>query len=266
MNNQPREVKLKTIIELIKRRPRLTYFGALFALIPIPIIILFSAILPQLDNDVPKTDYNKINVLGTLTKGTITNIETQYNLTINNQHPSIISYKYLNNDQESESKFKTLNPDKIERLKIGDEIEIKYLENDSIIPSLEQFKFPYYMFYSVPLIFFLIGSPFLARVFIQVRREVNLYKYGRVIDAELVSMKQTAGLPISKLGQGVTVHYQYKTTLNQGQLGESFTTDMSIINVYKQGDPIKIFVSPDNESNSCLIPRLETIRNNWKID
>lgn len=266
MIRQPRQVKLKTIIEVFKKRPALLRIGTLFMIIPIPVLLIFSLVFSLLEQDVPKVDYEQINKLGIVTIGTVTNIETQYNITINNQHPSIISYNYLANGNLMESKFKSLSPDKINRMQIGDTIQIKHLNGEAIITSLAPFEFPLEIFLIVPLTFFLIGLPFVLLLVRACHNEIQLYKFGSVVNAEIIFVAYKAGLPFTKAGQGIQVHYRYTAHDNQTHLGESFTKDLSLLNTLKQGDLVKIFVSPDDKSKSTLIPMLEALRNNWQIE
>lgn len=266
MNREPRQVGLKTIFDLLKQRRTLFTVGLVFTLLPFAFGTILLIVSSLLGSDVPKVDYDQVNKNGKTTTATLTNIETQSNITINNEHPSIVSYKYSNGDKEIESQYKSLAPDKIERMNIGDTIEVKYLGDSSIITGLEPFEFPYDMFLYILIPFLIIGLVMLTLLYLRVRNEIHLYRHGEIKEAEIISMTPKNGLPISGIGQGVTVHYQYKTIRGQSILGESFTSDYSILGSKKQGDLVKIFVSMDNESKSCLITKLDQVRNNWKID
>jgi len=224
------------------------------------------SIFTMIGSDVPKVDYEQVNKNGKSTTATITKIVTQQNVTINNEHPSIISYKYTNGNKEIETQYKALAPDQIRRMNVGDTIEVKYLSDSSIIPGLEPFEFPLALLWSILIPFLGIGLVLLIFLYLRVRNEIDLYRRGEVRDAEIISMTHTRGLPISGFGQGITVHYQYNTTRGQSILGESFTNDYSMLNSKKQGDLVKIFVSSDDESKSCLISKIDQIRNNWKIE
>ncbi len=217
-------------------------------------------------DDVPEVDFKNVNDHGEATTATITDIETQYNLTINNQHPSIITYRYTVGGKSNESKFKTLSPDKVNKMEVGDSIAIKHLNGKSIITSLEPFSFPFGMFFTIPFVLLLIGLPCVLLLVHQTRNEMGLLKFGIITDAEVVSMTHKPGLPLSKVGQGVQIHYQYKTSYNKIYLANSFTSDLSMLNTIKQGGVIKIFVSPEDESKSTLISTLEAVRNGWRID
>ena len=266
MNREPRQVGLKTIFDLLKQRRILFKVGLVFTLLPIAYGTILLSVSSVLDSNVPKVDYELVNKNGKATSATITSIETQRNITINNEHPSIVSYKYNNGEREIESRYKSLAPDKIDRMDTGDTIEIKYLGDSSIITGLEPFEFPYDMSLYILIPFLLIGLVMLIFLYLKLRNQIHLYRYGEIKEAEIISMTPKNGLPVSGIGQGVTVHYQYKTIRGQSILGESFTSDYTILSSKKQGDLVKIFVSMDNESKSCLIPKLDQIRNNWKID
>ena len=147
----------------------------------------------------------------------------------------------------------------------GDSIGIKYLDHASIITGLKPFSFPTNIFLWIMALPFTIGLISLGVCYIKVNNEIKIYRYGKVAEAALISMIPTAGLLISGIGGGITVHYQYKTSEGQTILGESFTNDFSILNTKKQGDLLKILVSADNESKSLLISKLDEIQNNWKI-
>lgn len=261
MTKEPRPVKFKTIFDLLKQKHIHFTVGFVFTLIPFAFGFILMIIIPLLGSDVPNVDYEQINNQGESTLGTITKIETQKNITINNEHPSIISYRYSNGSNEIESQNKSLAPNKIKSMNIGDTIEVKYFDESSVITGLEPFKFPYDIFLKILIPLLIIGLFALALLYLRIRTKLNLYRYGEVKNAELVSMTPKYSL----IGQGVKVHYQYKTMLGQSVLGDSFTNDFSILNSKKQGDLVKIFVSVDNETKSCLIPKLEQIRNNWKI-
>jgi len=265
MIQEPRPVHFRTIIASVKKRPILLRVSAIYLLTPILMILIFGVIF-SVGDDVPVVDHSRVNELGKPTLGTITGIETQYNITINDQHPSVISYTYDVDGNSLKSKFKTLSTDKVNRLHTGDSIDVKYLNGKSTITSLPPFEFPRKILFTILAPFLLIGLICSSYLFIVCRNEIRLYKFGAVVEAEVIAMDYKAGLPIYKMGRGIKLHYQYKTNHSRNYLGKSFTSDVSLLNALKQGDSIKIFVSLEDESKSILIPRLEAIRNNWKTD
>jgi hypothetical protein len=266
MLQQPRSVHFKTIIELIKKRSMLLKMGAIFSIVGVAVGTIFLIIIPMLGHDdVLDVDYKAINKDGQAATATITEIETQYNLTINNQHPATISYRYVTDGKSSESKFKTLSPDKVKQMQVGDSISIKHMNGKSIITSLEPFSFPFAMFFTIPIVFLLLGLPCVILLFYQTRNEIRLMKFGTIAEAEVISVAHRPGMPLSKAGQGVNIHYQYRTIHNRTYLSYCFTSDLSLLNSLRQGDTIKIFVSPEDHSKSTLVARLEAVRNNWNI-
>ncbi|MDW3196875.1 MAG: hypothetical protein R8G66_31150 [Cytophagales bacterium] len=140
-------------------------------------------------------------------------------------------------------------------MKIGDDIEIKYLNEHSMIVGLEPFEFPFEA-QMMLMPFLTLGLIMAILLYLRIRKTLSLYNYGVVKSAELIAMNVQRGLPITGIGQGAKVHYQYETTTGMKVLGKSFTNDHSLLNGMKQGDMINIFVSEIDESKSCLIPKM----------
>jgi hypothetical protein len=266
MNDTPRKIKFSTKLNILKRKPIPMLIGFLFTLIPIFLVLVLSIVFSSIGNDTPKIDYDLINENGRETKAVITDIKTQYNVTINGVHPTIISYKYLENGVEIKSKYKTLSERKTEQLEIGNEIPIKDFKRSSIIIGLKPYDFSIGFFLLIPIPFLLIGLPFLLYSIFNLKKELKLYKYGKVMKGKVLSMIPKSGLPVSNVGQGIIVHYEYETTNGKKNVGESFTTDFSILSDKRKDDFFPIFVLTENEEKSCLIPKLESIRNNWNIE
>lgn len=215
----------------------------------------------------PTVDYDQIMEKGSATTGKVTHIQTLYNVTINGVHPSIISYKYSANGRDIDAEFYVLETTKVDNLSVGDSLEVKYLNDESALTSFDQYNGSWVFIF--PLIFLLIGIIPISILWFIVSKTINLYKHGRVAVAEVLSMTRdqvTVRSIFSKPKLTSVVHYQYKDVMGKMLLGEAKTIDQAMINSIKTGDTIKIFVSPDNESRSTLIPRHEAVRNNWKVD
>lgn len=264
--NTARKVKLSTKFNILKRKPIPLFFGFLFTLMPLFMVILFSLIFTSIGNDIPKVDYELIDDKGKEITAEITDIETQYNVTINGVHPTIISYKYMYDEDKTESKYKVLEERKIAKLEIGDDIEIKEHEGNSIIVGLKPYDFGMGFFLLFPIPFLIVGLPFLIYSILNLKKELNLYKFGKLSKGKIVSMMPKSGLPVSNVGQGIIVHYEYETRNGNKIVGESFTTDFSIMSDKKKEDFVPIFVSTENENKSCVVPKLESLRNDWNID
>ena len=261
MYTPPRPVSTKTIFDIIGRKPVLLVLSLIFTLIPFLVGSIFLFVFSILDTGVPKVDYERISRDGTMGKAVITDIEVQQNVTINNQHPAVITYRYQRDEKEIESKYETLNEYKVSKMNIGDTIAIKYIGNDSIIAALEPVSFPFEILMTIAFIFLSAGLVFLTLLVSYVRRHVTLYRHGIVREAKIISIGSFG----PRLRGGINVHYQYKTSRGELIPGQSITNDLTVIGK-KEDDVIKIFVSSDNETNSCLIQKLDVVRNNWKID
>lgn len=199
MTGESRQVGFKTILALLKQRRMNLSVGLIFTLLPFAIGGMFLLIISLIDSEIPDADYESISSSGMLTTATITDIETQSNITVNNEHPSIISYKYFKGDIEVDGIYRSLDPDKINRMDIGDTILVKYLADSSMIVGLEPFKFPFDILFNILISFLVIGLFMLGLLYLRIRNELNLYKHGQVKDAELISMTPKSGLPISGL-------------------------------------------------------------------
>jgi hypothetical protein len=267
MYQQPRQVKFKTKFELLKHRPFQTYLG-IYLIGFILLFISFSFFLTNAlkDKTVPDVDYNEISKEGQLTIGHILSIDIKENITDNGEHPAIITYKFTVDGKEIESKYQILAPEKVSQMGIGDEIEIRYLGDESILEGFDSYSFPAHLFGLFPLPFLFIGIALLIPTFTKFKKDLSLYQFGDVRDAELISMTPKSGFIIWNFAQRILVKYRYSTSTEQSIIGESLTTDFSIINEKKQGETIKIFVSRQDESQSTLAPKIESIRNDWRIE
>lgn len=266
MNSTPRKVKFSTILNSLKKKPIPMLIGFLFTLIPLLLVTMLTIIFTSIGNDTPKIDFDLINSKGTEISAEITDIETQNNVTINGVHPTIITYKYSENGKEIKSKYKVLEERKIEKLEIGNNIKIKELNGNSIVKNLKPYSFSTDFFLFFPIPFLIIGLPFLIYSIRNLKKELKLYKFGNVSKGKIVSMIPKSGLPLSNVGQGIIVHYEYDTRNGKKIIGESFTTDFSIMSNKKKDDFIPIFVLAENEKKSCIIPKLQSLRNNWNIE
>lgn len=266
MNITPRKVKFSTILNILKKKPTPMLIGFLFTLIPLFLVLVLSIVFSSFGKDTPEIDYELINLQGNETTAEITDIETQYNVTINGVHPTIISYKYLENGKEIASKYKVLEERKIEKLEIGNDIKIKELNGNSIVKDLKPYGFSIWFFLLIPIPFLIIGLPFLIYSILNLKKELKLYKFGIISKGKIISMMPKSGLPVSNVGQGIIVHYEYETRNGKKIIGESFTTDFSIMSDKKKDDLVPIFISPENEEKSCVVPKLQSLRNNWNID
>ncbi|MBS1507999.1 MAG: hypothetical protein JSS79_15265 [Bacteroidetes bacterium] len=265
MFGQPRKVGFRTIVDLVKRRPTHLFVGALLTAIPLFASLVLFFIFSLMASDVPNVDYDLLNHKGAVAKAKITSLTTKENVTINDEHPSVIHYRYAVEGKEIESSVEVLSSNRVSRLSVGDSVEIRHLNGASIITGLESASLPLgiVVMALAPILF--IGLLVLALLYLRVNREVKIYRYGDIRNAELISINTRSGIIAPTFRQNLVVHYQYTTTRGERILGEQETSDVSLFNHKKSGDTIKIFVLPEDESKSALISRLDEVRNNWTI-
>ncbi|WP_445715013.1 hypothetical protein [Flavobacterium sp.] len=228
-------------------------------------ITLFSLIFSSIGDETPEVDYDLIYSKGKETKAVVTDIDIQYNVTINEVHPTIIRYQYTENGKQVESKQKVLEVRKIEELEIGDEIAIKTLNGNSIIKNMEPYEFPLKLFSIIPVFIIIVGLFLILYSINNIRKDIYLYKFGNISKGRIISIMPKPGLPISNIGQGIVVHYEFETKNGQKIFAESFSTDFSIMGYMKKDDLIPIFISPKNDYDSCLVTKSDSYKNNWNI-
>jgi len=256
MNDIPRKVKLPTIINLINKRPISVALGLGFTIIPIFIATFLFFKFYSIENKTPNVDYELVNSIGKKINAEIVDIETLYKFKINGNHPTIISYKYFKNGNEIESKFKVLENIKLKKLEIGNELQIKELNGKSIILHLKPYKNQVNFIALWLGAFLIIGTPILYYLIKKLKMDIKLYKFGRISKGRVIDI-------IPKSNKGAYVHYHYEIQNGEKIFGESFTKDFSLINSKMKGDFIPIFISQSNETTSCIIPKSESLRNNW---
>lgn len=260
MSRNPRTVSFATKINILKENIPAAFIGFIFTLVGTTLFFVFLSI----EDDTPKVDYELISLEGKETLAQITDIEIQYNTRVNGVHPTIISYKYVDNGKEVHTKFKTLAERKVRLLKIGAEIPIKIVDGQSIIKDLKPFNAAYLKY--IPLIITIIGVPFLIFAIYKFQRKLQLYKYGDISFGEILSMIHKGGFRKSRTKRGITVQYRYKTTKGKSIIGKALIYDFAILKDKKEGDFLPIFISTEEEEKSCMIPKVEAYRNDWDVE
>lgn len=265
MSNAARKVSSSTKRRILMQQPLLIKLLLLMTLVPVLIVLLIWVIAFLSLSDFSPTEYEQIKKEGRTTKARITKIWEQENVTLDNVHPVIIYYAYPENGVDVETRYRTLSVVEAERLKAGDTITVQVLRKKSIIPSFQPVIFSYSPPFVLPIPFLLAATGIFSYLLIQYRKVLRLYEYGSITKGRILSMTQKPILPLLPIGRGIMLLYEYKTTEGQTFVGRHFTTDLSILQEKKQGDVMAIFVSPDNERESCIIPTQELLMNNWNI-
>lgn len=181
-------------------------------------------------------DYQKINKDGAATKAVIVDIEKS-DIVFNGEVVYILTYKYNANRKVITDRFKTSTSDGNTPLfKFGQEIEIKYLRNQSLIQNSKPFVFSPLYIIIILSIFLVLGIIFLLIALLPSLRDYKLYKLGTVKEAEIISLQVQANIRsngpmvIYRSGlQRIIVHYFFSGKNGKNVIGQSMTTDYSII-------------------------------------
>ncbi|MBS1513142.1 MAG: hypothetical protein JST86_20060 [Bacteroidetes bacterium] len=251
-----RPVPFKLLFAIFKTKYPFSGIGLVFITLSIFIFIPVIAFFNSIKDAYEKYDYEKIVRQGKDLKAIVTSVQTQNNVTVNNvYHPQIIDYAFSDNEQTKNDKFKTLtNAEKLV-LQIGDTINIKTYNGESVIENLEPFSFPINRFYILPLIFLLIGIPFFLIGLFPVLKHYRLYKNGIRKEATIISLTTTGILPVVSMTQNVLVNYFYVGQYGNKILDKSISSGLYLMTEKKVQDKIDIFVSSKDESISCIVPK-----------
>ena len=263
-----RKVDFMSKISLIKHNTIPLLLGVIFTFIPVMILTLFSLINSSLNSDFSKVDYESISINGTKTTGVINEVQFKKNITLNGNHPAIIGYNYKANDSLKTSRVLGFKPAMIDTLDVGDKINVKHLNGQSIIMGLEPYKLGEFVFVIAPLIL-LIGLAFFSFIFILNSRTINLYKNGQIKNGEVISIIEKRSYVKTRSITGAPaptkylIHYKYLDDNNNSFFGKSVTSNFALINEMKIGDSIKILIGSNDQSKSCIYPILIASKNHW---
>jgi hypothetical protein len=251
-----RPVPFKLLFEVFKTKYPFSGIGLTFIILSLFVFIPLIAFFNSTKDNYEKYDYNNITSQGKDLKAIIHSVETQNNVTINNVfHPQIIDYTYKDNGQTKNDKFKTLTNNDNTTFKIGDTINIKVYNGESVIKNLKPFSFPISLFYAMPAIFLLIGIPFFLIGLLPTLKNYRLYKNGIRKEAIVISLTTTRVLPVVSTNQNVLVTYFYIGQNGNKILDKSISSGIYLMTEKKAQDKIDIFVSPNNENVSCIVPK-----------
>ena len=215
--------------------------------------------MSSLGNSLPYNEnLTKIQNDGIKTNAILTDIKAFDNININGNNPQILTYEFDFNGQKTKSKFTVLDPDKTSSLNTGDSITIKHLNGDSIPTEFEQYSFRLGFMYYIAGIVLLIGLVLSYLLYSRIKKEITLYKTGRIKEGKIISISNNKGFTFSKFGSSMDVHYEYGN-----KVAKSRTNNFALTNNKSIGDSIRILVSKDG-NESCLYPELIAKTNGWK--
>lgn len=251
-----RPVPFKLLFAIFKTKYPFSGLGLVFTILSLFVFIPLIAFFTSTKGTYEKYDYDKIINQGKDLTAKVTLVEIQENVTINNVfHPQIIDYTYSHNGQSNNDKFKTLTDAHHPVFKIGDSVNIKIYNGESVIKDLKPFTFPIYFFYFLPLMFLLIGIPFFLIGLLPVLKNYRLYKTGIRQEATIFSLATTTVMPFVSTSQNVIVNYFYFGQNGNKIFGKSISPGSHLKAEKKEQDKIAIFVSPKDETTSCIVPK-----------
>lgn len=265
MQTTARNIKFSTLIYILKKKPIFLIIGIAFTFIPLIPILIFTLAFSAFSNDAPEIDYELVDEKGQERNAWVSELKVLRNTTFNGVHPTIISYSYMVNGLDKESKYKVLEEEKIADLEVGSQIQIKEYQGQSFIVGLEAFSVPIHFIWMMMIPLFGLGFIFLGISIYKMNKEKKLYQYGLVSYGRIISMTRKSGVPISGIGNGVVVGYEYETPQGKKVLGKSFTNNKSLLYSKKINETLPIFVSKEKPEESCLVPQWEAIKNKWDI-
>lgn len=200
----------------------------------------------------------KIQSDGIKTNAILTDIKAVENITINGNNPQILTYEFDFNGQKTEAKFSVFDQEKTKNLQNGDVLLIKHLNGKSIATEFEQYTFSMDFMYYIAGAILLIGLILCYLLYSRIKKEITLYRIGRIKEGKIISISQNKGFTFSKFGSSMDVHYEYGNIV-----AKSRTNNFALTNNKSIGDSIKILVSQDGNA-SCLYPELIAKTNGWK--
>jgi hypothetical protein len=166
----------------------------------------------------------------------------------------LISYNYQQNGLTVSDKFQATEVERFSEVKVGDEITIKVYKGQSAIEGPEPYGYRFYIdTFVFPVIISLFSLFLTLNGLIPALRLVNLYKNGMMKEAVITSMIHINGKSLVTYGNKIFVDYQFT-----GHEGKIIHGHSQVSNIYLRGkeigDNINIFVSKNDENNSCLVP------------
>lgn len=261
-----RRVKLTTLFRLLNNKKPYGTLAIVFFVFSLGIGLFMLPFGLVFKSETGGYDFKTIEKYGQQREAKITYIKTVKNLEINGENPVVISYEYDHNGNKVEDKFETLDLKNISGFNIGTTIKILVYNKQSMIKNIKPYSFPGQLFYLIPLPLFIASVVLLLIALFPALGIYNLYKFGVIKDAVIVSvgmdneMTKVPGFNIK-----TKIRYFF-TDNNQNQVFANEDLKDFLLIGKKEGDSIKIFVSEKGDNKSCVIPILEAVKNNWDLN
>jgi len=201
------------------------------------------ALVPSLMREpYESSNYKEIQNNGKNIQAVVINKKENLNITVNGEHPTVISYKFKYNNNEIFSKYRTLENDKVSNLKINDTVSIKYFKGETKIDSLEPFSFSIIPFLFIPLPFLIVGLLIILLSLKPYILEQKIIKFGKPKIGTITSVFTFSGFPITNFGKHILVNYSYDSETGEKLYGKSKIVNFNLLKNKKEGDQIDILV------------------------
>jgi len=264
--DKKRKAGFTTLFNLMKRKGPYSIIGLAFIILSVMILLFVCPFWIAFRGENSGHNFDAIGKYGVQKDAKITYIKIVTNLSINEEHPVIISYEYDDNENKIKDKFETLDLENIAGLNVGSVIKIVVYDHQSMIKGVEPYTFPNWIFYLIPLPLFIAGIILLLIGLIPALKIYDLYRTGVVKDAAIIppSPNNEVG-SLADFKRKFTVNYYFMDEYQNKVYGECEPTDLLFFIENKGSGIIKIFVSKDDETKNCIVPRLEAMKYNWSI-
>jgi len=250
----PRDTGIRGFWCALWYRPRALAFGAWMTVFPLIFMIPMEAMMKSTFPRQP--DHARIQAEGKEASGRVRRVEPVYNTVINGVHPERVLFTYVVDGQTANGSMDTLSVDLVSGWKPGDAITVKYLNGEATIPDLQTAEFPVELFVMMPLVFGILGLPFLIYALAGALRMRRLLRLGEMRRAKLFSM-----VPMQSFGMwgAMFLKTRFETSYTfEGEggkvaSGSSTTSDLGLLNEKKKGDDIDILVVAGRDNETLIV-------------
>ncbi|MDJ0707035.1 MAG: hypothetical protein QNJ46_27485 [Leptolyngbyaceae cyanobacterium MO_188.B28] len=247
----PRKYPLFTMLGFLFDRPTALFIGVVSGVFPLFVAIQLLPVLSTLDSDKP--NFTLIDKKGIEVEGVIEKKEVVANTTINGEHPIKITYTYQDNEEQKRDSIETMSLLTVSNWKVGDRIQVKYFEGDSIIPDAEPVNFPFWVFGFIPLLFSFVGLSFLGWALAGTLKKRHLYLKGEERVGKVISMAPISGDSMFFSKSSFRIHYAFENKNGDTSYGISVSSDLALMNEKRRGDDVSLLISPVSERVNCVV-------------
>ena len=139
-------------------RNPLSISGMLLMVFASGLLLTITVLVYTFQEPYERYDHNAIAERGIPLNATVKAIETKDNIRVFGKSPRVIRYTFASGAQQQEGKFQTMESEKVDKLKAGDTIAVKFYKGRTTIEHITPYSFPAYLFNIFPAVLFLAGA------------------------------------------------------------------------------------------------------------